>query len=377
MPTMDPKTQGKAGSARDASGSNGARLTGMLELGPVLSCGPVMVIPLSASTEGGPWYVTLGEAVATGNCRVAEVDEGGSVPNLRVDNNGDTLVLVLDGEELRGAKQNRVLNTTILVGKQSSLVVPVSCTEQGRWSYESREFFAAEYIAERKLRASLQFTVDASVRSGRGHRSDQGRVWDEVRALHADQATSSPTGAMRGAFEDRGRELQEYVDALPAVEGQQGLLVLLGGAVVGMDFVSIPEKYARVHTKLVRSYALAALGAERAGAVAPAADDALERARAFLARIGGLSGERFKSPGLGWDTRFAGSGIVGSLLTYRDRPIHAAFFAVDGGEQRGRESGADGRIAGARVRARAHGSWGGARRPQDTGPDLARGEESR
>ena len=43
---------------------------------------------------------------------ITEVSEGGSVPELRVVNKGDARILVLDGEELRGAKQNRVLNTT-------------------------------------------------------------------------------------------------------------------------------------------------------------------------------------------------------------------------------------------------------------------------
>jgi hypothetical protein len=370
----------KAGTGTERSQDKvGTCLADLLRLGEVQSHGPLSVVPLRADTRGGPWYVTLGEAAATGQCRVAEVSEGGSVPDLRVENKGDTRVLVVDGEELRGTKQNRVLNTTILVGKESSLVVPVSCTEQGRWTYESREFLMAEYIAEQGVRAGLQRTVDASVRSGRGHRSDQGRVWDEVRALHMDQATSSPTGAMRGAFESRSGELQGYVDALPAGDEQQGLLVLLGSAVVGLDFLSIPEKYARIHAKFVRSYALGALGAETGGATAPAPADALERAREFLARVAGLGGERFKSPGLGWDTRFAGPGIVGSLLTYRDRPIHAAFFAVeDGGEARGRDAGgADGRIAGARVRARARGAWGGSRSPQDAGPDDTQGEEPR
>ena len=375
MTTIDQKT-GPGGER--SPGATGARLTGLLKLGEVQSFGPVNVIPLRADTGGGPWYVTLSEATEAGQCRVAEVDEGGSVPDLRVDNNGETRVLVLDGEELRGAKQNRVLNTTILVGKQSSLVVPVSCTEQGRWSYESREFIAAEYVAEHKVRAGLRVSVDASVRSGRGHRSDQGMVWDEVSALHADQATNSPTGAMRGAFESRSADLQDYVDGLPLVDGQQGLLVLLGGAVLGLDFLSIPEKYARVHAKLVRSYALGALGSETAGATAPAPADALERAREFLGRVAGLNGERFKSPGLGWDARFTGSGVVGSLLTYRDRPIHAAFFAVDDGAARRDDAGAaQGRIAGARVRARAHGRWGGSRASGSPQPDRTHGEESR
>ncbi len=208
----------------------------------------------------------------------------------------------------------------------------------------------------------MRASVDASVRAGSGHRSDQSAVWREVETLHARQATSSPTGAMQGAFEGRSGELQRFVDAFPQQPGQQGLLVLLGGAVVGLDFVSIPEKYARLHAKLVRSYALEALGVAPDDDAGAAPADARAVARRFLARLAGLAGERFKSPGLGWDTRLAGEGAVGSLLTYRGRPVHAAFFATDGdGDGHGRGALEDdaSRMAGARDRARLHGRWGG------------------
>jgi len=51
-----------------------------------------------------------------------------------------------DGEELAGAKQNRVINTTILLRENSETIIPVSCTEQGRWSYASAEFFDSGII---------------------------------------------------------------------------------------------------------------------------------------------------------------------------------------------------------------------------------------
>ena len=35
-----------------------------------------------------------------------------------------------NGEELVGAKQDRILNTTILVASHSTIVIPVSCVEQ-------------------------------------------------------------------------------------------------------------------------------------------------------------------------------------------------------------------------------------------------------
>ena len=52
-------------------------------------------------------------------------------------------LLMLDGEELVGAKKNRVLNVTVLIAAQSDTVIPVSCVEQGRWSYWSQEFGSA------------------------------------------------------------------------------------------------------------------------------------------------------------------------------------------------------------------------------------------
>ena len=49
----------------------------------------------------------------------------------------------MDGEELLGAKQNRIVNLTILVAANSELTIPVSCVEAGRWRARSRAFTSA------------------------------------------------------------------------------------------------------------------------------------------------------------------------------------------------------------------------------------------
>jgi hypothetical protein len=60
-----------------------------------------------------PGWLTLAEA--GGWVTIGEVSDAGSVPTLVVKNNADRPVLLLDGEELLGAKQNRILNTTVLL----------------------------------------------------------------------------------------------------------------------------------------------------------------------------------------------------------------------------------------------------------------------
>ena len=195
---------------------SGAALVEALQIGDPQVHGPLVVFPLRLAENGGPGYVTLRQAIAGGQAAITEVSEGGSVPELRVVNKGDRRVLVLDGEELRGAKQNRVLNTSILIGGHSSLVVPVSCTEQGRWSYASREFDASEFVADRQVRYAMKESVSVNLASGVGHRSDQGRVWQEVGALHERHMTSSPTGAMRDAYQLRKGDLDSVLDRVPA-----------------------------------------------------------------------------------------------------------------------------------------------------------------
>ncbi len=77
-------------------------------------------------------YLLLEDGIAQGKVRVTELHAGGSVPELRLENNADLPVLLVDGEELVGAKQNRVLNLTILAPAKHTTVIPVSCVEAGR-----------------------------------------------------------------------------------------------------------------------------------------------------------------------------------------------------------------------------------------------------
>ena len=86
-----------------------------LELGSPITAANLTMYPLLLPEESAPGYLTLDEALAAGLASVTEVSESGSVPELLVKNGAAKPVLILDGEELVGAKQNRIVNLTILV----------------------------------------------------------------------------------------------------------------------------------------------------------------------------------------------------------------------------------------------------------------------
>jgi hypothetical protein len=66
----------------------------------------------------------------------------------------------LDGEELVGAKQNRIV--TILVAPQSEIVIPVSCIEAGRWGYSRLEFAAGGRVLNPEIRESKAEAVTSN-----------------------------------------------------------------------------------------------------------------------------------------------------------------------------------------------------------------------
>ena len=153
------------------------KLETTIQLGePVVHRG-VVLCPLFPRLSPAADYVTLEEALPLG-FRVTEVDEAGAVPELAVHNPLDKDVLLYDGEELLGAKQNRILNVTVLVAAGSKTRIPVSCVEQGRWASRSAAFAAAPHAAHPELRRrkGARLLAEPMALGVAQH-----AVWDEVR----------------------------------------------------------------------------------------------------------------------------------------------------------------------------------------------------
>ncbi|MBA3490629.1 MAG: hypothetical protein H0T55_00945 [Rubrobacteraceae bacterium] len=105
-----------------------------LEIGDPVSHGLLHIFPLRGGTHAEQDLSLLEDALHAGTLRVEEMNEAGSVPELHIVNEGTLQVLILEGDELIGAKQNRVVNSSVLIATNSELVLPVSCVERGRWS---------------------------------------------------------------------------------------------------------------------------------------------------------------------------------------------------------------------------------------------------
>jgi hypothetical protein len=276
------------------------------------------LFPVLTGAEARPDYSMLADALKGGQVRVTEVSAGGAVPELLLDNASPGRVLLLDGDELVGAKQNRVLNITILVGANQKVIIPVSCVERGRWSARSSEFRSEDRMMFAKGRASKMAQVSRSIRESGTRHSDQRAVWDAVDAKTTIFQAASPTGAMSDVYDHVAGDVRHYRVAFQAVPRQVGAVFALDGRPVGLELFDAPATLASALGRLVESYALDAI--ERPDRTSPAPDPA--RAMEFLARASSARAEVAKAVGEGEDVRLEAPGIVGEALVVDGRVVH-------------------------------------------------------
>lgn len=315
-----------------------------VQFGPVQQYKNAAILPLIAP-EGLLRYKTLGEALATSEFTISEISTSGSVPELLVVNRCGMMVLLLDGEELAGAKQNRVLNTSVLIPPDSKTRIPVSCTEQGRWSYASTAFSESGNVMAQKIRAMKSASVSCSLMDAGSFHSDQGEVWQGIASLQAKASVASPTSAMKDVFTSREADLRECTRVFPCIPGQVGLLAFVNHQPVGFDLFSLGSAYAGNHSKLMRSYVLESL--LEPPTTAPDEPNHAATGRGFIDRVCHATDHLFPSVGSGTDVRYNGPGLAGSALVFADELIHSAFFQLHSAD-------ASGFMASLRNRRRSH-----------------------
>jgi hypothetical protein len=294
--------------------------------GEPLTSGGFTMVPLLDGRDASPGYLTLDEAIGTGSFRVTEVSESGSVPELLVLNDLGKPVLVVDGEELIGAKQNRIVNLTILVPARSRIHLPVSCVEAGRWHHRTRHFGTAPRTYYASGRAMKARAVTESYRMVGRPVSDQGAIWDDIARKSERLLAHSDTSAMDVMYDGSASELRHFEAHFEPVAGQTGAVFLIAGAPIGLDLFDSPATWQKLAPKLVASYGLDAVDRGTAAGVTREPRFVKGAAEDLLARVRELQVERYPSAGLGEDFRLSGPSLAGGALVVEEALVHLAVF---------------------------------------------------
>ena len=291
------------------------------------------IVPVSDAIEHKIDYISLSEAIEKDYITIKEVDESASVSNLKVINKSDRNVLIIDGEQFVGAKQNRIINATVFIPGNSKLIINVSCVEEGRWSYVSDKFDTSDNILEFGTRVRKMKNVNASLRRSEAFIADQGEIWDNVHEMISVHRIRSDTAAMEDVYINKKNSIDKYTNTFSLLEKQNGLIVFINGEAVGIEFISLPEVFEINFDKIIRSYALHSIGAKEN---TDFSKDFLNDAKQFIDEFTKCNIEKFKSTGKGYDFRLTGQKVRGSSLVVDNEIIHFVGFTTQNGKQRKR-----------------------------------------
>lgn len=297
---------------------------GQVSFGAAVTFENLSMVPLLRDDAREADYVTLDEALAAGWAHISELDDAGRVSELKIAVNGSRSVLLLDGEELLGAKQNRVVNLTILAQPGRTTVIPVSCVESGRWHHVSRKFASAPRAQFSEGRAAKMRQVTASLTATGARSSDQGAVWALIAEKSARLSAPSDTSAMSAVFDTLHTPLEQFVAAFPPVENQVGAVFIINGRHAGFELFDAVSTWRTLSAKLVRSYAVDAIDRRRE----PARKPESQGTATFLTSITSSSATVFKATGDGEDVRLIGADIAGAALVAGGRAVQLSAFPI-------------------------------------------------
>ena len=290
-----------------------------IQLGNAVQFKNLSIVPIFSNNTSTLDYISLKKGLEKELVEVTEVSEGGSVPVLKVTNNSTSPLFILDGEELVGAKQNRIVNTSMLLAAKSSFEVPVSCTESGRWRYNSRKFQDSGVVMSSKARYSKSARVSLNLKANRGYNAEQSMVWNDIEKMHSKYATTSGTRAMKDAFIQKDNDIKKYLEAFPLQENQNGMFVFENGKLIGGEFISNSEVYADLHEKLIKSFSIEAMHEKEE--VLPNAFDLLQEATQNLNFLKDATATEHQPVGLGKDIRLEADKAKAAALEH-EQEVH-------------------------------------------------------
>lgn len=291
-------------------------------IGEALVWKNMQVFPLEHPNGHEPAYALIDDLLSRGEAEITELGDGASVATIAVRNHADMDALILDGTELHGAKQNRMVNITIIVGKHSEAPIPVSCVEQGRWARSSRGFASTNRTVASKLRNRKAHMVAEHLVREKRAATDQGAVWDNVDQYLKRAATDSATMAFSDAYSEREASSTDYVEHLKNLDAC-GAAVAINGELIGLDLVDDPRTFKKLWAMLLRGYAFDA--ALDAGAKAkPLSKDKVE---SWLRRTQKQAAiVQQDVAGVGEYGSVTGDGIAGGVASHAGRVVHLALF---------------------------------------------------
>lgn len=278
------------------------------------------VLQFSTTPSNTVSYLSMANAMKAGFIEVTENSKQGSVNQLSVINKSNFYVFMMDGDIIVGAKQNRILNTSVFQAPFSTIKLPVSCVEQGRWRYKSAKFEPTDYVGSTKLRKAKSETVTDNLKHHKSFMADQSEVWDHVAEYKNCYNVHSPSMNFSDVFDQQQSACEKYLQSFRVERDATGVAIFINKELQSVDVFNRTDIFNEYFPKIIKGAALDVFNSGTTPGITM--DEASAKTLDLLSQLQTIKPELHDGVAAGQEKRFKTKELSGFELDYNNDLIH-------------------------------------------------------
>ena len=277
---------------------------------------------LSSIEKNNNKYLSFSEAIAKNQVQISEVNKKGLVTKLSVSNKSSDNIIILNGELIIGTqiRQDRIVDSTVLIPGYATVLINTFCGEQYRWSPRlSNKISTPESLYFSSGRANNAADTNTKL-------SKQCRIWSEISEKISDFNVKSFTNSVDQIYKKKKVNVEEIVNFFKIPSEAVGVVLGINNQLVNIDIFSNNCMLQIYLPKIIRSIALDSFKKISKRSYLKKKD-----VHRFLRQIHQANKQKRQvvEGALGEELQFNSESVAGSILYHKEQTVHFSAFVKE------------------------------------------------
>ena len=277
---------------------------------------------LSSIEKNNNKYLSFSEAIAKNQVQISEVNKKGLVTKLSVSNKSSDNIIILNGELIIGTqiRQDRIVDSTVLIPGYATVLINTFCGEQYRWSPRlSNKISTSESLYFSSGRANNAADINTKL-------SKQCRIWSEISEKISDFNVKSFTNSVDQIYKKKKVNVEEIVNFFKIPSEAVGVALGINNQLVNIDIFSNNCMLQIYLPKIIRSIALDSFKKISKRSYLKKKD-----VHRFLRQIHQANKQKRQvvEGALGEELQFNSESVAGFILYHKEQAVHFSAFVKE------------------------------------------------
>ena len=278
---------------------------------------------LSSIEKNNNKYLSLSEAIDKNQVQISEVNKEGLLTKLSVSNKSNDNIIILNGELIIGTqiRQDRIVDSTVLIPGHATVLINTFCGEQYRWSprLTNNKISTSESLYFSSGRANN--AADINTKLGK-----QCRIWSEISEKISDFNVKSFTNSVDQIYKKKKVNVEEIVNSFKIPPEAVGVALGINHQLINIDIFSNNYMLQTYLPKIIRSIAL-----DSFKKISKKSYLKKKNVHRFLRQIHQANKQKRKviEGTLGEELQFNSESVAGSILYHKEQTVHFSAFVKE------------------------------------------------